>query len=201
MREPLVAERVDRGEMLRLPRRSLAELRLLNREGRTRADEGQQTLELATALRRYGARRSATAILGRAALERGRLRELPRVVAALRDPKALDAWATPSWITDPPERSTASAPAAEIRRRSSGRCEVSVVIPTRNRPRFLRQAVASALSQVDVDVEVIVIDDASDSPAAREALHFADPRVRVEASPTPRRREPSPQPSTRARAR
>jgi glycosyltransferase involved in cell wall biosynthesis len=57
---------------------------------------------------------------------------------------------------------------------------VSVVVPTRNRPRFLRQAVASVLSQVDVDVEVIVIDDASDSPAAREALRFTDTRVRVD---------------------
>ena len=178
--EPLVAERVDRAEMLRLPRRSLAELRLLNREGRTRADESRQTLELATALRRYGARRPARAIVGRAALERGRLRDLPRVVAALRDPKPLDAFATPGWITDPPERSTASAPAAEIRRSRTGRCEVSIVVPTRNRPRFLRQAVASALGQLDVDVEVIVIDDASDSPAARESLHFTDPRVRVE---------------------
>jgi Glycosyl transferase family 2 len=177
--EPLVAERVDRAEMLRLPRRSLAELRVLNREGRTRADEGQQTLELVSALRRYGARRTAAAIGGRAALERGRLRELPRVVAALRDPKPLDAFAAPGWI-DPPDRSTASAPAARIRRSRSGGCEVSVVVPTRNRARFLRQAVASALGQLDVDVEVIVIDDASDSPAAREALRFTDPRVRVE---------------------
>jgi hypothetical protein len=183
--EPLVAERVDRGEMLRLPRRSLEELRLLNLEGRTRADEFWHACELATALRRYGLWRPATAIVVRAALEGGSLRQLPRAVATLRDPRPPDAYATPGWITDPPERSPAFASAVGIRPSSSARCEVSVVIPTRNRPRFLRQAVASALSQDDVDVEVIVIDDASDAPAAREALRFTDPRVRVEVSRRP----------------
>jgi hypothetical protein len=178
--ELLVAERVDRAEMLRLPRRSVAELRLLNLEGRTRADEIWQARELATALLRYGHRPAATATVLRTALERGRLRRLPRAVTALRDPRPLDRYATPGWITDPSSRSAARAPPIGVRPSGRGRCEVSVVVPTRNRPRFLRQSVASVLGQVDVNVEVIVVDDASDSPAAREALRFTDPRVRVE---------------------
>jgi glycosyltransferase involved in cell wall biosynthesis len=42
---------------------------------------------------------------------------------------------------------------------------LSIVIPTRDRPRLLRRAVASALAQEDVAVEVIVVDDGSDPPA------------------------------------
>lgn len=178
--QPLVAERVDRAEMLRLPRRSLSELRLLNAEGLAHADEMRQTLQLATSLRRCGLRGPATATVLRAALERRRLRDLPRAAAALRDPRPLDAYAKPKWIEDPSSRSTPAPPFAAGRPSASRRCEVSVVIPTRNRPRYVRQAVASALRQVDVDLEVIVIDDGSDSLAAREALRFADPRVHVE---------------------
>jgi glycosyltransferase involved in cell wall biosynthesis len=42
--------------------------------------------------------------------------------------------------------------------------DVSVVIPTRNRPHFLARAVDAALRQEGVRVEVIVVDDASDTP-------------------------------------
>ena len=199
--EPLVAERVDRGEMLRLPRRSLAELRLLNLEGAraqtrsgTRASSRPRSGDTAVGVRRRPS-------LCRAALEGGSLASCrePWRPSASRD--RFDAYATPGWITDPPERSTAFASDVGIRPSSSARCEVSVVIPTRNRPRFLRQAVASALSQDDVDVEVIVIDDASDSPAAREALRFTDPRVCVEVSRRPGGASPRPQPGCLARAR
>src|SRR5688572_530331 len=57
---------------------------------------------------------------------------------------------------------------------------VSVVIPTRNRREVIqRSALRSALSQVDVDVEVIVVDDCSDdgTPEALETL--GEDRVRV----------------------
>ncbi len=43
---------------------------------------------------------------------------------------------------------------------------VTVVIPTRNRPALLRAAVCTARDQEDVDVEVIVVDDASDDADA-----------------------------------
>jgi glycosyltransferase involved in cell wall biosynthesis len=38
---------------------------------------------------------------------------------------------------------------------------VTVIIPTRDRPQMLRRSVASALAQLDVDVDVIVVDDGS----------------------------------------
>jgi glycosyltransferase involved in cell wall biosynthesis len=53
--------------------------------------------------------------------------------------------------------------------------DVSVVIPTRDRPRQLAEAVASVLAQAHVEVEVIVVDDGSRAPAAVPA----DPRVRL----------------------
>jgi hypothetical protein len=52
--------------------------------------------------------------------------------------------------------------------------ELTIVIPTRDRPALLRAAVASALGQ-DVDVEVIVVDDGSPEPVALAR----DPRLRV----------------------
>jgi glycosyltransferase involved in cell wall biosynthesis len=42
--------------------------------------------------------------------------------------------------------------------------EVSVVIPTRNRPDFVRRAVAEAGRQEEVTVEIIVVDDRSSPP-------------------------------------
>jgi glycosyltransferase involved in cell wall biosynthesis len=58
--------------------------------------------------------------------------------------------------------------------------EVSVVIPTRNRWELLsRHALKSALSQVDVEVEVIVVDDASDDGSDERLEAVADPRVRM----------------------
>lgn len=51
---------------------------------------------------------------------------------------------------------------------------VSIVIPTRDRPQLVLQAVESALAQTFADLEVIVVDDASTDP-----VHFpADPRLR-----------------------
>lgn len=58
---------------------------------------------------------------------------------------------------------------------------VSVVVPCYNYGRYLPQAVGSALDQSGVDVEVLIVDDAStdDSVTVARALAAADPRVDV----------------------
>jgi glycosyltransferase involved in cell wall biosynthesis len=57
--------------------------------------------------------------------------------------------------------------------------DVSIVIPTHGRLEFLRSAVRSAMSQRDVDVEVVVVDDAS-SDGTRDWLNsHGDARLRV----------------------
>lgn len=53
--------------------------------------------------------------------------------------------------------------------------QLSIIIPTHNRPRLLPIAVASALAQTYADLEVIVVDDASDEWANLPD----DPRLRV----------------------
>ena len=60
--------------------------------------------------------------------------------------------------------------------------DVSVIVPTRNRPALLEQAVRSALAQTLTRLEVIVVDDGSSPPDAEEyrrsAAQFGD-RVRL----------------------
>jgi glycosyltransferase involved in cell wall biosynthesis len=58
---------------------------------------------------------------------------------------------------------------------------VSVIVPCHNYGRFLPQCVGSALSQEGVEVDVLVIDDASTDGSERVAreLGRADPRVQV----------------------
>jgi glycosyltransferase involved in cell wall biosynthesis len=58
---------------------------------------------------------------------------------------------------------------------------VSVVIPCFNYGRYVEDAVQSALSQTGVDVEVIVVDDAStdSSAAVVGVMAVADPRIRL----------------------
>jgi glycosyltransferase involved in cell wall biosynthesis len=53
---------------------------------------------------------------------------------------------------------------------------LSIVIPTCNRAGLLERAVRSALAQSCRDIEVIVVDDASDHPAG---LPMADGRLRI----------------------
>jgi glycosyltransferase involved in cell wall biosynthesis len=65
------------------------------------------------------------------------------------------------------------------------RPDVSVVIATRNRCRFLRQAVASALRQESIDVEVIVVDDGSEDGTADTMASIGDERLRVVRRETP----------------
>ena len=42
----------------------------------------------------------------------------------------------------------------------------TVVIPTRDRPQLLRRALATALRQVDVIAEIIIVDDGGSVPSA-----------------------------------
>jgi len=66
-------------------------------------------------------------------------------------------------------------------RRLIGRPTVSVVVPCYNYREYLPDAVASALDQDGLDVNVLVVDDAStdDSAEVAHALAAADPRVDV----------------------
>jgi glycosyltransferase involved in cell wall biosynthesis len=63
---------------------------------------------------------------------------------------------------------------------------VAVVIPTRDRWSLLRTALAGALAQQGVDVEVIVVDDGSADETARELDALSDPRLVVLRHPQPR---------------
>ena len=52
--------------------------------------------------------------------------------------------------------------------------EVSVVITTRNRPKFLLQAIQSVKAQTTPPLEIIVVDDCSDSALPQEITNAAD---------------------------
>jgi len=56
---------------------------------------------------------------------------------------------------------------------------VTVVIPTRNRPDFLYLTLTSVLRQRDVDLRVVVVDDASTDDVTGVVARCADPRVMV----------------------
>ena len=55
---------------------------------------------------------------------------------------------------------------------------VSVVIPTRNRASLLSRAIASVQRQTYRDLEIIVVDDASDNEISELVASFDDPRIR-----------------------
>ncbi len=57
--------------------------------------------------------------------------------------------------------------------------DVSVVIPTRDRWRFLRAALRSALAQRGVSVEILVVDDGSRDETPVRLAEFDDARVRT----------------------
>jgi glycosyltransferase involved in cell wall biosynthesis len=61
---------------------------------------------------------------------------------------------------------------------TSGGPEVTVVIATHNRARLLRDALNTALAQEDVEVELIVVDDASEDETPRILAEVADSRLR-----------------------
>ena len=55
---------------------------------------------------------------------------------------------------------------------------VSVVIPTHNRAELLRRAIKSVLDQTYVNLEIIVVDDASSGNTHEVVADFGDPRIR-----------------------
>ncbi|MDX1614006.1 MAG: glycosyltransferase family A protein [Candidatus Promineifilaceae bacterium] len=55
---------------------------------------------------------------------------------------------------------------------------VSVIVPTHNRPQFLRDALESVVQQKFSDFEVLVVDDGSQPPAQPIVESLADPRLR-----------------------
>lgn len=57
--------------------------------------------------------------------------------------------------------------------------DVSVVVPTRNRHELLAMTIRSVLAQRDVDLEVVIVDDASTDGTPSLLASFADPRIRV----------------------
>ena len=57
--------------------------------------------------------------------------------------------------------------------------EVSILIPSRDRPQCLPRTLASALRQQDVHAEIIIIDDGSRVPVAELLEPVASRRVRV----------------------
>lgn len=54
---------------------------------------------------------------------------------------------------------------------------VSVILPTHNRPATLKRAIHSVLAQLHGDLELIVVDDASDQGTHAAAATFKDPRL------------------------
>jgi glycosyltransferase involved in cell wall biosynthesis len=56
---------------------------------------------------------------------------------------------------------------------------VTVVIPTRDRWPLLRQTLASVIAQRDVELEIVVVDDASTTPVAELVDSLGDSRLRV----------------------
>jgi len=61
---------------------------------------------------------------------------------------------------------------------------VSVIVPSYNHGRFLRQTLESALGQTFRDLEVLVLDDGSTDDSLEVAASVRDRRLRVEANPT-----------------
>ena len=56
--------------------------------------------------------------------------------------------------------------------------QVSVIIPTHNRARFLREAISSVLNQTFQDFEILVVDDASDDNTREVVAGFEDIRIK-----------------------
>ena len=49
--------------------------------------------------------------------------------------------------------------------------DITVVIPTRDRPQLLKEAVQSVVSQAGPDIEIVIVDDASEPPVDVAQLH------------------------------
>ena len=77
------------------------------------------------------------------------------------------------------------APQAAAAEAGTGLPLVSVLIPARNEERGILACVESVLANRGVEVEVVVLDDASDDRTAEivEALARRDPRLRLASAP------------------
>lgn len=62
---------------------------------------------------------------------------------------------------------------------------LSVLIPTHDRPQFLREAIGSILGDGFADFEIIISDDSSTGSAAEVVAAFHDSRLRYFANPAP----------------
>ena len=80
-------------------------------------------------------------------------------------------------MTAPSDARAMAAPGA------AGECLISVVIPTYDRPAYLRLALASVLAQSHRRLEVIVSDNASPQDPAAIIAEFDDPRIRLHRNP------------------
>ena len=60
---------------------------------------------------------------------------------------------------------------------------VSVIIPTYNRPEYLRKAIASAVRQTYRHIEIIVSDDCSPDNPQAIIDEFQDSRIRLRRNP------------------
>jgi glycosyltransferase involved in cell wall biosynthesis len=63
--------------------------------------------------------------------------------------------------------------------------ELSVIIPTFNRPIELAEAISSALRQRETNVEILVVDDSQEGSAGPVVKHLADRRVAYFRNPKP----------------
>ncbi|WP_165362670.1 glycosyltransferase family 2 protein [Promicromonospora panici] len=102
-----------------------------------------------------------------------------RVVRSVGDLDSLSEWVVPSkpQFAFPPDRSVVvNLPRWEY---APERPLVSVVIATRDRARFLPDAISSVLGQTMPDLEVIVVDDGSVDETREVLRSFRDPRVRA----------------------
>lgn len=80
----------------------------------------------------------------------------------------------PTLSADTPRGSTSAAGDAP---------RVTVAMPARNVAPFIRRAVDSVLAQRDIDLELIVLDDASDDDTAAIVAAIRDPRLRLLRNP------------------
>lgn len=87
----------------------------------------------------------------------------------------------PSSELPGPDRSARADP--DSRRGGPGRPEVSVVIPTRERPLLVAEAVRSALAQTFEELEVVAVVDGPDERTRSALGGIRDPRLRVVALP------------------
>ena len=57
--------------------------------------------------------------------------------------------------------------------------QLTVAMPARNTASYVRSAIESVLRQADVDLELVVVDDASEDSTAEIVESIRDPRVRL----------------------